>query len=839
MMEKLTDPKSISETSTNNTTTVSSQAASSGSTTDTNTDSHQILTFDLTDNVNESSLPSLEKPALPVFTSEIAAFLARPVQLASFTSTWAMWDTVDLMMRTEWLKKLSRFKYLKCDIVFEFKPVNSPFIFGLVGYTYAYQFETNTISRAQTWNTTNGMTPETMATRNVVYQDLGNNQTVRLRIPFASPFGAYDVGVNAYDSLTARQSWPVVLGTDFTTVTNAMSGDAIPKNVIVHAWLENVSLYGPTYVPQYTPESKNENLKVPTTRAGALSGAMSFGANLLEKTSGLVAALGYSKPHVQPRPAIGFPSNTTFQQEDTFFKLGLDNNCQLDPNEVDKVDEINPMSFDAFTKREGLVSRGVMNPNSRRIIPVCPGLYIANSGAIYQTPIGFLATAFEFWRGTLHYRIKVVASKYHRGAIRVSWVPPMNTPNPPTLEVAETLQNVFVDITSETEIHFDVGWGVNQPYLKFVQKSNGVAHETNEFPWANGCLVIDTFNIFAPTDASFIKVLVFVSGGDDFEVAVPTMNALRNTVRDQPSPGDNIRDLFRSNDQNRNSQVGSFGVDLYPEYPPQNRMVQEADVTSLAHTTRFVANGDAPKGDFAKRYFGERITMLSQLLKRHQLGGTYPLIVPDMSTNPYGITIPAYPFEWGSTWYRRSAGLTATSPPVQPTFIRWFASCFRGYRGEMRSNFIVRAVNAPTDIPSDRHNETKISVSRSYTDPFRKWKVLGNYYSPQWGPTGGTGVEMAMVDRGQPAQFSMPWQVPFNWLPAQNENWNTRIQPVYVVGLQDKGQGLLMFDFTYATGDDFSFVQWLGIPVMYNDDTVGGSTAWEGNLYILPPQTGP
>lgn len=160
------------------------------------------MTFEKTADQAETSVPRVAPNLLPTTLTDIQQFLARPIQLASFTGNVYTYDCNVLLQHPEWKKKLSLFDFVKCDFCFEFKPVQSPFIYGLVGYTYGYQFETYP------------MDPETVSTRNVVYQDLGNNQVVKVRIPYCSPFQAYDAKTQGTSALTARRSIPILFATD-------------------------------------------------------------------------------------------------------------------------------------------------------------------------------------------------------------------------------------------------------------------------------------------------------------------------------------------------------------------------------------------------------------------------------------------------------------------------------------------------------------------------------------------------------------------------------------------------------------------------------------------------
>lgn len=134
------------------------------------------------------------------------------------------------------------------------------------------------------------------------------------------------------------------------------------------------------------------------------------------------------------------------------------------------------------------------------------------SASVNFQPIAFVTSFFKQWRGSLRFRFKIVRTEFHSGRLSIAFFPGISgsifTAN------AAYVHRQIVDIRESTEIEILV------PFI-------------NIEPWATGSIGAIHITVVDPlcapaTVSSSITILTEISGGEDFEVAVPS--AARNLV---------------------------------------------------------------------------------------------------------------------------------------------------------------------------------------------------------------------------------------------------------------------------------------------------------------------
>jgi len=128
------------------------------------------------------------------------------------------------------------------------------------------------------------------------------------------------------------------------------------------------------------------------------------------------------------------------------------------------------------------------------------------------TPVAFVASLFKFWRGSLKVTFKVVKTDFHSGRLLLAYspFPLVGTPAAPTIYTGAYLHREILDIRTQSEFSFIIPY-VSQTAYRGYAEPMGWLYVT----------VLD--KLIAPvTVPSTVKILVEVSGGPDFEVAVPT-----------------------------------------------------------------------------------------------------------------------------------------------------------------------------------------------------------------------------------------------------------------------------------------------------------------------------
>jgi hypothetical protein len=129
--------------------------------------------------------------------------------------------------------------------------------------------------------------------------------------------------------------------------------------------------------------------------------------------------------------------------------------------------------------------------------------------------MGFAATPFRFWRGSIEVRIQIVASRFHRGRLRFAWTPDGNA-----VSASETNLNYgrIIDIDQTSQFEFVIPFGRNVGYC-YCDPSSLVTQRDA----VNGQVYLSVQNPLSNPEASKdVSILVWVRAGEDLEFAGPT-----------------------------------------------------------------------------------------------------------------------------------------------------------------------------------------------------------------------------------------------------------------------------------------------------------------------------
>nr|DAZ87925.1 TPA_asm: hypothetical protein [Phagomor virus 6] len=164
--------------------------------------------------------------------------------------------------------------------------------------------------------------------------------------------------------------------------------------------------------------------------------------------------------------------------------------------------------------------------------PVCPATipYYTSGAApnpvdtfIYNTPLSFMASMFTWWRGSIKYRIQVVASAFHACRLRISWQPvlPTSTVRNQLLEYESNVISHVLDISTDTEFEFTIPYLNDDPALGIQTGAQN----------CNGYIVISLINTLthAVDPVPDVDFILWVAGGDDMEFFRPCTKLLSNT----------------------------------------------------------------------------------------------------------------------------------------------------------------------------------------------------------------------------------------------------------------------------------------------------------------------
>ncbi len=333
-------------------------------------------------------------------------------------------------------------------------------------------------------------------------------------------------------------------------------------------------------------------------------------------------------------------------------------------------------TFDQTTAAETVLSTFNVTPDLKVFDPI-PGT--GYNGRFLHTPLSLVSSFFDYWRGSIKLRFVVVASPFHKARLKIQHEPAPNNVNYYAgTGFEQTLQTAILDVGVDQDYTMTIPYQNFAAWLRcrdimtrsqdFVVSSSAPAgNSAYNASRNNGQVYVRLLNtLSSPAAASTVSVNVFVSAGDDFEVASPS---------EMPRSIDN----------------------LYPSL----WVLQSADYVTLANKQSTVV-GESKTEELAippsirapthlyHEYMGERVGNLRQLLRRKVKYLTIATPVASAGGPTYiSIGINGEPLMTGvnpngQLLVRNLAG-TANIPfnPARLSPLTILRSCFLGWRGSV------------------------------------------------------------------------------------------------------------------------------------------------------------
>jgi len=162
-------------------------------------------------------------------------------------------------------------------------------------------------------------------------------------------------------------------------------------------------------------------------------------------------------------------------------------------------------------------------------IPVCPGLCKSSAvtGGVkyYPTALAFTTLGFNYWTGSIKLRLEIVGASLHTGKLRVTYVPDGGA------FVGTSLNTTFSQIIDATEVRdhcFSIPMAQNRPWLGCqlaIGTSSYLATTCNGVVYVT---VLNPCGSILSTQGMYVNV--YISGGDDYRVAYPSLSNLNGSA---------------------------------------------------------------------------------------------------------------------------------------------------------------------------------------------------------------------------------------------------------------------------------------------------------------------
>lgn len=322
-----------------------------------------------------------------------------------------------------------------------------------------------------------------------------SESAVTLRIPYTSIARFIELNapvVRDWGRIYIVVASPLTIGADGPTTVAAR----------LWAWQEDVQLYGQTIgVVTQGPDT----LKAPKKPAGRLApsdaesrpvtsflasasnavGALSSipavapytgpTAWALSLMSNVASAFGWSKPMTEA--SVSRVYQNAFATSANSNGIEVVHNLALDADsKVRAIDDMAPSGMDessfSFIKNQFSYLTSVNYTDTTPVgdvqflkIELAPRLLrLDTGGRTYHTPVSWLASGFEYYRGGFDIKIKMAKTTFHRGKIQVSFVPGIN-PIGVTLEESAFAYRHIIDLSEGNEFCFRIPYMLPLDYL--------------------------------------------------------------------------------------------------------------------------------------------------------------------------------------------------------------------------------------------------------------------------------------------------------------------------------------------------------------------------------------
>jgi len=523
-------------------------------------------------------------------------------------------------------------------------------------------------------------------------------------------------------------------------------------------------------------------------------------------------------------------------------KLTVDDKQELtvDPR-IAGIGGADPMNIREIAKRESYLTSFDWNIgaapdtllwNAR----VDPATFARNAGppASFHLPAcAMTALPFTYWKGSMKFRFQIVCSSFHKGRLKIVYDPNFIANNT-YLGYSEYNTNYLkiVDIAEEQDFTIEIGNGQEKNFLDHarpgqtgVTEMYSTSRYTSKGP-GNGVIGIFVVNELTTPNSivtNDIQVNVYVSMGDDYEVAVPNDYFQRFVLK--PQSGEVL-----------DSQSG--------EIVTESQNTTELDAPQQSQTT-IVGLPPAEDSQLNKVFMGEAVTSFRPLLKRYMLHNA----IPKLDTVPVVISgrYPNFPYLRGNV--AGAEDVTAAFAPynyVNTVLLHWVRAGFSGSRGSIRYKLIPRGIQSRGD---------RIEVQRApiaegvdmYEWNFQSQNTYGTLKAARedlmvaW--LAGTSNSIPTGEKPLPAfrglalttnqvngalEFEVPYYSPYRFTPGKPQNYTSatginRFESAWdfraYFNSDHADSSTSTYDVYVAAGEDFQTYFWTGMPRIYYEIT--------------------
>lgn len=247
-----------------------------------------------------------------------------------------------------------------------------------------------------------------------------------------------------------------------------------------------------------------------------------------ERMSKAAGAVGWSKPtNLQPsskmtKQVLPYFGVTDGADDSQPLSYSAKNEVEVLPGfsgtDIDEMSFRHIASIPAWTSTISWAAT-TTSGSSLYSVQTAPTYFISTftgaGGAVYiqYPPISFVASHFILWRGSINITLKFVKTEFHSGRLIAAFFPTSPSANVSNINLAYTdyVYREIIDIRQSNSVTLKIPFISDTPF------------KSNDGNGATGTFVLYVQDpLVAPSSvSSSVTILVEVSAGEDFEVAVP------------------------------------------------------------------------------------------------------------------------------------------------------------------------------------------------------------------------------------------------------------------------------------------------------------------------------
>nr|QKQ15144.1 hypothetical protein 2 [Lactuca sativa marnavirus] len=642
------------------------------------------------------NLPTTDNPVARVDDTDdltLGRFFARPTLIN--TQSWSTSDVAGVLSTFDpWTgflsspairKKLDNFAYLRGNLHVKVLVNGTPFQYGALRYCYE-PYGSGGKYRPNGVTVLTNLIPFSQFPG--IFVSPQANAGGEMTLPFFYLKNWLDITSAAEVARMGKFSQVI-----YAPLRLAVAGGSTSVTMRTYAWMTDVQLMGSTAkLSLQSDEYGTGPVSLPASAIAAAAGALTkvpiigkfarateIGAGAVSK---MAALFGYTNVPVIADVHAYVPSNAphlaSTQVGQPVQKLTVDPKQELSiDSSFHSLGNADELAISYLKKKEsyfGATSWSTadaagtqlfnmrVNPNLDSNIPLLNTSSVQRGTRSYQVPLSYFGRLFQYWRGDIRVRVKVVCTKFHKGRLKISYDPvaDISATDPPENVVYTQILDIgeHDDVTFHIPYHQPEGWrSVDRSLSTNWTPGNPLAPRPD---FDNGTLTIRVLNTLTAPAASTVSLLFFVSGGDNFEYAAPAATLAAET----------------------------YGA-ADAGYPTMFAL-QSEDLTDVVTTDMVIGTKAAVLPERYSVNMGECVSSLRSLLHRQTLISTRAAtdsLTGNFAAYTFLKRMPPSP-GYDTTAAIGGSNVLAASGNSPFSFcnmspITWVTACFCGYRGSV------------------------------------------------------------------------------------------------------------------------------------------------------------